>query len=276
MVAFLINIMVLERIINVKHGRKQPLLIFFLGFIVSIIALFISYTVFKESTGLFTVVIISLVMVPFLNKMMHYEEHETEKTGENETFFQRHGDIISAYGALFCGITIAMSLVFVLLPCDNPENIDTCAVSQIFDEQIKEVNLIQGHFTFGNQFLDIFANNMSVLMISFLFSFLLGTGAILILSWNASVLSSAIGLLSKSFGGIRGMPVAILTFIPHGFFELTAYFIGAIAGGLISAALMRKKSYKFWYIVKDSMKLLLVSVIFLVIGAVVETAIILV
>ena len=265
---YLSDDVVLERILEVKYGRKQPLLIFFLGFIVSIIALFISYTVFKESTGLFTVVIISLVMVPFMNKMLHYEEHETEKTGERETFFQRHGDVISAYAALFCGMVLAMSVVFVILPED--------VVEKIFDEQIKEVNLIQGRFTFGSQFLDIFSNNMSVLMISFLFSFLLGTGAILILSWNASVLSSAIGLLAKSFGGVRGIPVAILTFIPHGFFELTAYFIGAIAGGLISAAVMRKRSYKFWYIIKDCMKLLMVSVVLLVIGAVIETAIILV
>ncbi len=268
MVTFLINTMVLERIISAKYARKQPSIIFFFSILISIISLFISYTVFKESTGLFTVVIISLAMVPFINRMLSYEERETEKTGEREGFFQRHGDVISAYGALFCGMVVAMSFVFILLPEE--------VVEGIFDEQIKEVNLIQGHFTFGNQLLDIFSNNISVLMLSFLFSFLLGTGAILILGWNASVLSSAIGLLAKSFGGFRGLPVAILTFIPHGVFELTAYFIGAIAGGLISAALMRKKSYRFWYIVKDCMKLLIVSVVFLIIGAVVETAIILV
>ncbi len=260
--------MVLERILDVRSGRKNPLLIFFLGVLVSIVSLFISYTVFKENTGLFTVVILSLILVPFMNTMLAYEEKETEETGQRERFFKRHGDVILAYAALFVGMIFAMSMVFVVLP-------DT-VVQNVFDQQIKEVKLIQGRFTFGNQFLDIIANNISVLMLSFLFSFLIGTGAILILAWNASVLSAAIGLIAKSFGGVRGIPIAVLTFIPHGSFEILAYFIGAIAGGLISAAVMRKKSNNFWYIIKDSVGLLIISFVLLVIGALVETVIIMV
>jgi len=259
---------VLERILDVRSSRKNPLLIFFLGVLVSVVSLFISYTVFKENTGLFTVVILSLILVPFMNTMLAYEEKETEETGQRETFFQRHGDVILAYAALFVGMILAMSMVFVVLP-------DT-VVQSVFDQQIKEVKLIQGHFTFGNQFLDIIANNISVLMLSFLFSFLIGTGAILILAWNASVLSAAIGLIAKSFGGVKGIPVAVLTFVPHGSFEILAYFIAAISGGLISAAVMRKKSNNFWYIVKDSVWLLVVAFVCLVVGALVETVIIMV
>lgn len=260
--------MVLERIIEAKYGRKKPLMIFFFGVLVSIVSLFISYTVFKENTGLFTVVITSLIMVPFMNTMLRYEERETGETGQRETFFKRHGDVIGAYTALFIGMIFAMSIVFVVLP-DG-------VVETVFDQQIKEVRLIQGHFTFGNQFLDILANNVSVLMLAFLFSFLLGTGAILILAWNASVLSAAIGLIAKSFGGVRGIPVAVLTFIPHGSFEILAYFLGAIGGGLVSAAVMRKKSDKFWYIVKDSVGMLMISLVCLVVGAVIETFIIMI
>jgi len=259
---------VLERILSGKHNRKQPMMIFLLSLFISVIALFISYTVFKENTGLFTVVIISLIMVPFMNSMIGHEEVETEETGQRETFFKRHGDIILAYTAVFLGMVLAMSVVFVVLP-DN-------IVEQVFDQQISEVKLIQGNFTFGNQLLDILANNVSVLMLAFLFSFLLGTGAILIISWNASVLSAAIGLIAKSFGGVRGIPIAVLIFIPHGSFEILAYFVGAIAGGLVSAAVMRKKSNNFWYIVKDSVVLLVVSFVCLIIGAVVETVIIIV
>lgn len=260
--------MVLERIVDVKKGRKNPLIIFFLGVFVSVISLFISYTVFKENTGLFTVVILSLVLVPFMNSMLVYEEKETEETGQRESFFQRHGDVILAYAALFIGMTLAMSVIFVVLP----ENV----VQTLFDQQVKEVKLIQGKYTFGNQLIDILVNNVSVLMLAFLFSFLIGTGAILILAWNSSVLSAAIGLIAKNFGGIGGIPVAVLTFIPHGSFEILAYLIGAIAGGLISAAVVRKKSNNFWYIIKDSLGLLVISFVLLVIGAIVETVIIVV
>jgi len=254
---------VLERLLSGKRNRKQPMLIFFLSILISIISLFISYTVFKENTGLFTVVIISLIMVPFMNTMMRYEEAETEESGRNEGFFKRHGDIILAYTALFLGMIFAMSIVFVILP-DG-------VVEKVFDQQVAEVKLIQGKFTFGSQFLDILANNFSVLMLAFLFSFLLGTGAVLIISWNASVLSAAIGLIAKSLGGISGIPVAVLTFIPHGSFEILAYFIGSIAGGLVSVAVMRKKSNNFWYIVKDSFALMIIAFVCLLIGGVIET-----
>jgi uncharacterized membrane protein SpoIIM required for sporulation len=256
--------MVLETILVKKN--TSPFLIFLVSAIISFISVFIAYTVFKDSTGLFIVVIISLTMVPYINKVLRREEIETEKTGRTQTFLQRHGDIIQVFVAIFLGMTFAMSTVFMMLPQSS--------VEAIFDEQIQEVKIIQGNFGFGGKFFEIMINNTSVLMLSFLFSFLLGTGAILILAWNSSVLSTAIGLIAKSLGGLRGVPVAVLTFLPHGSFELVAYFIGAIAGGLISAALMNRRSRKFWYIFKDSLGLLSISFILLIIGAIVETFVI--
>jgi uncharacterized membrane protein SpoIIM required for sporulation len=163
---------------------------------------------------------------------------------------------------------IAMSLSFVILP--DP------VVERVFSEQINEINLIRGKFEFSSKFVEILANNISVLTLSFLFSFLFGCGAVFILAWNASVLSSAIGLIAKSSGGAKALPSAVLMFLPHGSFELCAYFIGAIAGGLVSAAITRRKSVKFWLVVRDSMKLLALSFVFLLIGGIIETTIIMV
>ncbi len=263
--------MVLEWLLEAKRDRKHPLNIFIFAVITSVISIFISYSVFKESTGLFTVVIISLVTVPFINRMLFYEEVETEMTGEKEGLWDRHGDVIAAFAALFLGMVVAMSISYVILP----ENV----AKTVFDEQIKEIKNIQsrivGKFLTTNTFIDIFTNNMSVLLLSFLLSFVIGTGAILILAWNASVLSAAIGTIANSQGGLSGIPVGILTFMPHGTFELTGYFVGAIAGGLISTAVWRRNSPKFSYIIKDSLKLLTVAVILLFIGGVIETAILL-
>jgi len=260
--------MVLDRIAGTKEVLKSPLKAFGLGIIISLISLFVAYSVFPQSTGLFTVIIITLASLPFLNRLLRYEEHEDEKMMETHTFFQRYGDIIVAYVALFSGMIIAMSLSFVILP--------TSVVEKVFSDQINEVNLIRGQFDFGSKFIEIFANNSSVLTLSFLFSFLFGSGAIFILAWNASVLSSAIGLIAKSSGGLIALPSAVLMFIPHGSFEIGAYFIGAIAGGLISAAVTRRKSVKFWHVVQDSMKLLALAFVFLIIGGIIETMIILI
>jgi uncharacterized membrane protein SpoIIM required for sporulation len=260
--------MVLDRILGVKEVLKEPGKAFILGIIISSISLFIAYSVFPQSTGLFTVIMITLASLPLMNRMMRYEEYEDEQIMETNTFFQRYGDIIIAYVAFFSGMIIAMSLSFVILP--------NSVVERVFSEQINEINLIRGKFEFGSKFMEIFANNSSVLTLSFLFSFLFGSGAIFILGWNASVLSSAIGMIAKASGGLIALPSAVMMFIPHGSFEIGAYFIGSIAGGLVSAAVTRRKSVKFWPIVQDSFKLLAIAFVLLVIGAMIETTIILI
>ena len=258
--------MVLEWFLRAKTDRKHPFTIFVFTFFASLISMFISYFVFKENIGIFNIVIISLVLVTFINSMLFLEEKETEFEMD-KSFWERHGDIISAFASMFIGMTLAMSLAYIILPEE---------VSQkVFNEQIREINIIQGRFTFSSQFLEIVANNFSVLSLSFLLSFLIGTGAILILSWNASVLAAAIGMVAKSLGGLHGLPLAIMTFLPHGVFEITAYFIGAIGGGLVSAAIARKHS-KFDLILKDAFMLFGIAVIMLVIGGIIETFIIIV
>jgi uncharacterized membrane protein SpoIIM required for sporulation len=258
--------MVLEWFLRAKTDRKHPFTIFVFTFFASFISMFISYFVFKENIGIFNIVIISLVLVTFINSMLFLEEKETEFE-MNKSFWERHGDVISAFASMFIGMTLAMSIAYIILPEE---------VSQkVFNEQIREINIIQGRFTFSSQFLEIVTNNFSVLSISFLLSFLIGTGAILVLSWNASVLAAAIGMVAKSLGGLHGLPLAIMTFLPHGVFEITAYFIGAIGGGLISAAIARKHS-KFGLILKDAFILFAIAILMLIIGGVIETLIIIV
>ncbi len=258
--------MVLDRLIDSREALKDPFKTFILGILVSAISIFITYTMFSQTLGLYTTIIITLASLPFMNRLLRYEEKQDEDIMENSTFFQRYGDIILAYIAFFCGLSLAMSVCFVTLPESITE--------RIFHEQITEINIIRGNFEFGTKFTTIFMNNFSVTILSFLFSFLFGCGAIFILGWNASVLASAIGLIAKNYGGVKGLPSAVMMFLPHGSFEITAYLIGAIAGGLVSAAVTRKKSYRFWGIMQDSGKLLLVAFLFLIIGALIETSII--
>ena len=259
--------MVLERLIGVRQAIKQPMWIFFLGAMISLISMFVSFIVFSKLTGLFVIIVITLAMTPFMNRLLIYEEKENVKLMRGHSFFERYSDIITAYVAFFSGMILAMSVVFVVTP--------EVTVQRIFDEQINEINIIRGKFLFGNQLLEIFTNNVSVVTLSFLFSFLFGSGAVFILSWNASVLSAAIGLLAKAAGGFHGIPGAIMVFLPHGSFEILAYFIGAIAGGIMSATIIKRKSVNFWLVAGDSMKLYALSIFLLLIAGVIETALIL-
>lgn len=261
--------MVLEKLISLRDAIRSPFSVFLMGGITSVSCLFISFLVFSYSVGLFTTFLITIASTPFMLSLIKYEEATTEEEIEKKkeiNFLKRHADILTVYVAFFTGIIFSLTIIYLILP----ESI----VEKLFEDQIREINLIRGGFVFEDTLQRIVMNNISVLILSFLFSFLFGAGAIFILAWNASVLSAAIGLTAKSIGGLKGLPLAVLSFFPHGSLEILAYFIGAIAGGLISAAVTRRKSKFFWVVVRDSFMLLGVSVLLLVVAGVVEVVVI--
>jgi uncharacterized membrane protein SpoIIM required for sporulation len=261
--------MVLEKVISIRTAVMHPVWMFLIGGVVSVICIFLSFLIFPSNVGLFTVFLITFAMSPFMVNLMTYEEIETESEIEsrsNLNFFKRHGSTLKIYVAFFAGMILALSIIFIILPDKT--------VEKIFQDQVNEINIIRGNAAFPSSFQRIIFNNAGVLFLSFIFAFLFGSGAVFILAWNASVLSAAIGLLAKSIGGIKGLPTAVLTFLPHGSFEIIAYFIAGIAGGLISAVIIRKRSRWFWVVVEDSLKMIGVAMVFLVIGALIESAII--
>jgi len=205
-------------------------------------------------------------MTPFMLNLVRYEEAREEelvRRSRELNLFQRHREILTVYIAFFVGMILALSIVFLMLPETTVEN--------IFKDQINEINLIRGRITLPSTFSTIVINNIGVLLLSFLFSFLFGAGATFILAWNASVLSTAVGMAAKSFGGAYALPLAVAAFFPHGSLEVLAYFIGGIAGGLISVAVTRRKSKWSGFVFKDSLTLILASVVLLIIAGAIET-----
>ena len=261
--------MVLEKLVTVRQALKHPTWMFVIGAVVSIISLLISSWVFPDSIGLFTTILITFAMTPFMVNLLTHEEIMTEvdvARKMKQSFFERHMNIMLVYTALFCGMIVALSLAFLLLP-DK-------IVTKVFQEQIKEIELIRGNFILSSTFLKIITNNIGVLGLAILFSFIFGSGAIFILSWNASVLSAAIGLTAKTLGGFSGIPAALATYLPHGVFEIAAYFFAGIAGGILSAAVTRRKSEFFIIVLKDSLKVVVFAIVLLFIGASIETILI--
>ena len=107
-----------------------------------------------------------------------------------------------------------------------------------------------------------------MLFIAFVFALIFGAGAVFVIVWNASVLGVFIGSYSKSLWEI---PIVGLSFLPHGIPEIGAYLLAGLAGGLISAAVLRKNPRAVTEaIVWDAGKLLALAVILVFIGAVVE------
>ena len=117
-------------------------------------------------------------------------------------------------------------------------------------------------------------NNLRVMALSFALSFMLGSGAVVIMAWNASIL----GLYLASFlrqGLLEEFVVRTVGMIPHAPVEIGAYFLAGIAGGIISVGLVREKlfSKEFFLVFKDSLLLLGLAVLAVVLGAFIEVGI---
>ena len=68
------------------------------------------------------------------------------------------------------------------------------------------------------------------------------------------------------------LPLSLFRYMTHGVFEILAYFTAGLAGGIISVAIINNDligNYKS-KILKDAIDLILLSVAFLIGGAIVE------
>jgi hypothetical protein len=309
--------MVLESLVSLKEGIKNPWSVFYLSAIVSIVSFVISFLVFKQDVGLYSVILTTFGLTPFMTKLNLYEARKSllkEKKGITDflffyakdkksiwrvagmtaipfiiaailfqslemillilvlyvgvfllfslIFLSFYREVIMSFVAIFAGMTLVFSLLYLLLPSEIAE--------KSFQTQINEIKAIRGYFWFGGEFQTILINNIGVLFLSFIFSLIYGSGAIFILAWNASILATAASMLAKSLGGAYKLPIALLSYMPHGSLEIVAYFLAAIAGGIASYNLTRSKEIKV--LLEDCLFLLALGMVFLLLGAIVETA----
>lgn len=271
--------MVLESLFNPFVIKKKPWEMFFAGFLYSIVGLFIAYIVFREVAGMLMVFLIVIATIPLIYTIITKEEELDTKYNREWKLLKEHSRVIIFFVFLFFGITSALVLSYVVLPQHMTH--------EIFNLQEKAIinvnNYVQGNVIKFNIFLKIFLNNLKVLFFCLLFSLLYGTGAIFILTWNASVIAAAVGSLLKTELGktaslvgfnsissyLGATTFSFFRYMSHGILEIIAYFIMGLAGGIISVAIIKKDTNKD-QIITDVLDLVLISLGFLVSAALVE------
>jgi uncharacterized membrane protein SpoIIM required for sporulation len=271
--------MVLESFVNPFVLKRKPWEMFIAGFFYSIIALFISYLIFQEISGILMVFLIVLATLPILYTTIKQEEEIDLKYQREWNMLREHSRVITFLIFLFFGITAALVLCYVLLPTSM-----TQIIFSLQNKAIHEVNTnIVGHITAFGLFQKILLNNLKVLFFCLSFAFLYGTGAIFILTWNASVIATAIGNLMKtklaqatSFMGLSAISsyfsitaFSFLRYMTHGIFEITAYFVAGLAGGIVSVAVI-KHNFDNDKILFDVTELIILSLALLVIASLIE------
>lgn len=260
--------MVLEHLISIREIRKKPYKIFILSIISTLIAILL--TNFLSQNGLFLTFLITLAILPItINNLRLEEKREKYDFFWNYlyslNFIYRHFEIIVYYLSIIFGITLTISFSYLILP---PE-----ISTKIFSNQIQIISQITGNFSSQEIFSKILLNNLFVISICFIFSLFYSTGAIFLITWNATVLGIAVGQGARQLFGIPSIPLVLLSYLPHGIFEFLGYVFAGIAGGILSIAITRHKESKKHkiFVLKDSVLLFFVGVGFIIIGAIVES-----
>jgi len=274
----------LEMLLSPRKAERHPWEMFFVGLVYASAAFFLVRLLFagdagnSKFTGWILVLFMVILSMPFFYYIIKNEE---EKDKEYSGFFRilkEHNRALMTLLWLFLGFVVALSFFYIVYgpelfnaqigtycQINQPGNPESC-ISQYQTGMVRTT----GFMTSKERIFAIFANNIYVLIYTLGFSLIFGAGAIFILAWNASVIAAAIGIFSKS--ELNQLPLGIARYMIHGIPEIAAYFIAALAGGIVGIAIIRHdtQTEKFWSILQDSLNLVIVAIVILFLAALVE------
>jgi uncharacterized membrane protein SpoIIM required for sporulation len=277
----------LERIINPKNAEKKPWEMFFIGVFYAILSLILVDWIFSgdpvlsKYRGILVVTFCVMFSIPYIHYSIRNEEKKDLKIRGLGNLIKEHSKVLICFLFLFIGFVVAFSFWYIGFSEGNQSfrvQIETyCVINQnsrfnqcVTEHGVGEIAKTTGLSTSTQRIFNIFLNNINVLVFTLIFSLIFGAGAIFILAWNASVIGAAIGIFSKS--SLSNLPLGLARYMIHGIPEIAAYFVGAIAGGIISVAIIRHdmRSEKFWVILQDSLNLFIIAILILVVAALME------
>ncbi len=264
-----------------KATKKNEWYLFIYSFVVTCVAFLTAYYIFPAAASVVAIFFIVIVMLPAFYRFLITEEeyieelccnsHVRHKTIEAvSSLFERNRDVIIAYTYLFIGVAFASTLLYTFLP--------STYLSGAFSFQKETLHAIRGDLTSPSiEFVKIFFNNLRVSFVAFLLSFFFGTGALFVITWNATIVGVFFGELAREFveRGLCKGAAAILAFLfgsasimLHAVPEITAYFLAGIAGGILSLGVYRSRYTT--EIIEDSLAIYLSAVAFLLVAAFIE------
>lgn len=268
--------MALEDFMKLSILRHKFMVSFFLGILYSIIGIFSAKLIFGSNPDMMSVAFVSLLLIPAVNRILKVEE-DIEARDQKFSFkglFSEHSDIFLIYIFLFFGIFFT----FLFFSVFSPES----TVFYLFKSQLNVAG-ITGQATAGSAispafFSSLMANNLKVLFVCLILSLVYGAGSILFITWNASVWGVVFGYSIKMGAIVEGQNplitflVIMIPVLPHLFTEALSYFSAAIAGGVMSKAVVKEEwfSKRFNHVATDSLILFGLAIFFVILAALLE------
>src|SRR3989338_9441464 len=276
-----------EMLVNPAKAEREPWEMFLVGLFYASLAVLLVHWIFSSDpvlskySGMIVVTFTVMLSLPFMYYLFKIEEEKDVNLEGIESVAREHEPALKAFLWLFLGFIVAFSFWHILLAdqllfkaqtqtycaINSPANIDNCVLH--YDSLIKS-NVATGATTQAIRFISISENNIYVLIFTLIFSLIFGAGAIFILAWNASVIAAAIGIFSEY--QLKNIPLGVLRYMIHGLPEIAAYFVGALAGGILSIGLIKYgiKDKRLFRIATHSLILIGIALVILVLAGLVE------
>jgi len=246
----------LRLLIDPKEAEGHPFELFWVGAVFAFLSVVLSPWLFPEHPSIVMIGVTIAASTPIVYHILSFEMMK-----KHVKFIQEHRQAIIVFGSLFFGFVAGYLAGFLIMP-------------DVFLAQTGAIAKLTGSFWGSSG--PIILDNVRVLLFCVLLSVFFGTGAILILAWNASVLAAALGsfILSKLAAGspvITAVGAGLAKYLIHGIPEMIAYFIGGLAGGMVFYSVITKNKPK--RVLLEALLLVLLSVVILVIAAMIEVSV---
>ncbi|MFH1642118.1 MAG: hypothetical protein ABIC04_04410 [Nanoarchaeota archaeon] len=275
--------MVIERLLKSRWIERRPAYSIILGVFFTLIAFFTSLTIFRDVpnfVGFATISFTVIMTLPIVNGLFVLEEKIEVKSKKG--FLKKHEAIFDFYIYFFIGVFIVLFDIALINPglVFSEQQLTGITVKTISNMNMPPPPSITGGAS--KEIISIFQNNLHVMIICFALSFFYGSGALFLITLNGSIFASALAqsvkttiprignIFTFSFLGCN-LGAMFLHTIP----EVGGYLIAAVSGGVLSKALIKEKfgSKGFNIVFKDSIILLIISVVVLIIAAIIENEI---
>lgn len=259
----------LDLLFNPQRAERHPIEIFVIAVFYSSLSVILGLWMFKESTSLAIIFLTTMSCIYVVQGAIKMEEKKEKNWNDEKWLLKEHKSVAVLILALFVGFTFSASLWTFFLPQDISQT-----VFQLQGSSVEQIKLITGKaIDTTATFTNIFNNNIKIILISLIFAFFYGAGAIYIIIWNASVMGFVIGSIAKETFGLVALPIVFTKYFLHGIPEILAYILASIAGGILYFAFIKgdlTDKNRLKRIILDTSSLLLIAILLLLFSALLE------
>lgn len=263
--------MVLEKALKTEWMERRPYYAFILGLVYTLIGYFTSVIFFGKHTSIAMLFLTTLLLVPSLIAIISNEEKKESKKGLKH-FFHNHKEIFEIFLFVFLGIFIGYLIIGTF--STSFDTVFSYQTTYLQERGSIGAEFIENIGTYDipkfQHFSGLLTANLITTVIFFLLSFFYGAGGMFLILLNASIFASFIVYLTRFF---KAHILSLIgAFSIHMIPEVAGFLLAAIAGGVISKALITEKfgSEGFKNVFRDAFVLLIIAFILVGIAAFLE------